>query len=231
MLYIRIPIQWHTGPLSHGFGLRGLGCYMDGFHKKVSAKLSLISKRRAGAEFSSGVDFLASVETELSRLRKLAAAEHEQATEIEMQAKAKSEEVRSLEAARDRALAEKEQAVAEKERAVSDFLQSPAFKEACLEKFAEYYESWLGTEAGIKKMGEEGTKWLETDVYHGIQLVLRRTRRVDPSFPPPGVDIPDMHDPSPNAELGENPDYLRTPEREDTAQDGAGEEQTSNALP
>ncbi|VFQ87001.1 unnamed protein product [Cuscuta campestris] len=82
---------------------------------------------------------------------------------------------RSLEAERDRALAEKELAVAEKERAISDFLQSPAFKEACLEKFADYYDSWLGTEAGIKKMGAEGTKWLETRVYHGIQLVLRET--------------------------------------------------------
>ncbi|VFQ95916.1 unnamed protein product [Cuscuta campestris] len=28
MLYIRIPTQWHTGPLSHGFGVRGLGCYI-----------------------------------------------------------------------------------------------------------------------------------------------------------------------------------------------------------
>ncbi|VFQ62672.1 unnamed protein product [Cuscuta campestris] len=217
--------------------LQGL---VDGFYKKASAKLSLISKCRVGAEFSSGVDFLASVETELSRLRKLAEAEHEQATELKMQAVAKSEEVvrlqgllkeseesasqlttsmaelegrlrqsegrilemdvdlaeavsaqRSLEAGRDRALAEKEQVAAEKERAVSDFLQSPAFKDACLEKMVDYYESWLGNEAGIKKMGEEGKKWF--GVYHEIQLVLRRTRRVDPSFPLPGVVIPDMH--------------------------------------
>ncbi|VFQ87968.1 unnamed protein product [Cuscuta campestris] len=133
--------------------LQGL---VDGFNKKVSANLSLISKRRAGAEFSSGVDFLASVETELSRLRNLAEAEHEQATKLEMQAVAKSEEVRSLEAERDRALAEKEQAAAEKVRAVSDFLQFPSFKEACLEKMANYYESWLGTEAGIKKIWGRG---------------------------------------------------------------------------
>ncbi|VFQ62042.1 unnamed protein product [Cuscuta campestris] len=73
--------------------LSSLHGLVDGFHKKVSAKLSLISKRRAGAEFSSGVDFLASVETELSRLRKLAQTEHEQAVELEMQAVAKSEEV------------------------------------------------------------------------------------------------------------------------------------------
>ncbi|VFQ90194.1 unnamed protein product [Cuscuta campestris] len=129
---------------------------------------------------------------------------------------------RSLQAERDRAVAEKEQAVAERdqaiaeqERAVSDFLQPPAFKEACMEKFADYYDSWIETRAGIKKMGKEGPKWLETGVYHGIQLVLRRVRRVDPSFPPPGVDIPNMHDPDLNDELGENPDYFGMPRRED----------------
>ncbi|VFQ84062.1 unnamed protein product [Cuscuta campestris] len=257
--------------------LQGL---MDSFHQKVSAKLSLISERRAGAEFSSSVNFLASVETELSRLRKLAETEHEQAVELEMQAVAKSEEVvrlqgllkeaeesasqltvsmaelegrlrqsevriseldvelaeavssrQSLEAERDRSLAERDQAVAEKERAISDFIQSPSFKEACLEKMVAYYEDWLGTEAGTEKMGVEGTKWFESSVYHGIQLVLRRTRRVDPSFPPPGVDIPEMHDPNLNAELGENQDYLGTPEREDTGADDASDEQPSNALP
>ncbi|VFQ84120.1 unnamed protein product [Cuscuta campestris] len=201
--------------------LQGL---VDGFHKKVLAKLSLISKCRAGAEFSSGVDFLASVETELSRLRKLAETKHEQAVELEMQAVEKSEEVvrlqgllkeseesaspltasmaelegrlrqsegriseldvelakavssqRSMEAERDWSLAEREQAVPEKEHAISDFLQSPSFKEACMEKMAAYYEDWLGTEAGTEKMGVEGTKWFESGVYHGIQLVLRRT--------------------------------------------------------
>ncbi|VFQ76055.1 unnamed protein product [Cuscuta campestris] len=196
-------------------------------NREVSAKLSLISERRAGAEFSSSVNFLASVETELSRLRKLAETEHEQAVELEMQAVAKSEELdvelaeavssrQSLEAERDRSLAERDQAVAEKERAIFDFIQSPSFKEACMEKMAAYYEDWLGTEAGTEKMGVEETKWFESGVYHGIQLVLCRTRRVDPSFPPPGVDIPEMHDTNLNAELGENPDYLGTPEREDT---------------
>ncbi|VFQ78675.1 unnamed protein product [Cuscuta campestris] len=227
--------------------LQGL---VDGFHKKVSAKLSSISNHRAGGEFSSGVDYLASVETELSRLRKLAETEHEQAAELEMQAVAKSEEVfegriseldvelaeavsaqRSVEAERDQLLAKKEQAVAEKERALSDFLQSPSFKEACLEKMAAYYEDWLETEAGTEKMGVEGTKWFESGVYHGIQLVLRRTRRVDPSFPPLGVDIPEMHDPNLNAELGENPDYLGTPDHEDMGADDADDEQPSNALP
>ncbi|VFR00362.1 unnamed protein product [Cuscuta campestris] len=224
--------------------LQGL---MDSFHKQVS----LITERRAGAEFSSSVNFLASVETELSRLRRLAEAEHERAAELEMQAVAKSEEVvrlqgllkeseesasqltasmaelegrlrqsdgriseldlelaeavsarRSVEVERDQLLAQREQAVAaEKERAISDFLQSPSFKENCLERMAAYYEDWLKTEAGTEKMGVEGTKWFESGVYHGIQLVLRRTRRVDPSFPPPGVDIPSL-----NAELGENLD-------------------------
>ncbi|VFQ91624.1 unnamed protein product [Cuscuta campestris] len=215
--------------------LRGL---VDGFHKEVLAKLDLISERRAGAEFSLGVDFLASVETELSWLRRLAGSEHEQATELEMQAVAESEEVRSLEAERDRALAEKEQAVAEraqavveKERAASDFLQSPTFKDACMEMFADYYDSWVETEVGTVKMGKEGSKWLETGVYHGIQLVLRRARRVDQSFPPPRVDIPYMHDPILNDELGENPDYFGTPERKDMGADVAGEDQPSDALP
>ncbi|VFQ66024.1 unnamed protein product [Cuscuta campestris] len=203
--------------------LQGL---VDGFHKKVSAKLSLISKRRAGAEISSGVDFLASVETELSRLRKLAQTEHEQAVELEMQAVAKSEEVvrlqgllkeseesasqltasmaelegrlrqsegriseldvelaeavssqRSMEAERDQSFSEREQAVAEKERAISNFLQSPSFKEACLERMAAYYEDWLGTEAGTEKMGVEGTKW-EIGPLPSKQKTIRR-------LPPP----------------------------------------------
>ncbi|VFR00556.1 unnamed protein product [Cuscuta campestris] len=220
--------------------LQGL---MDNFHKQVSTKLSLITKRRAGAEFSSSMNFLASVETELSRLRKLAETEHERAAELEMQAVAKSEEVvrlqgllkeseesasqltasmaelegrlrqsdgriseldlelaeavsaqRSVEVEQDQLLAEREQAVAaEKERAISDFLQSPSFKENCLERMAAYYEDWLKTEASTEKMGVEGTKWFESGVYHGIQLVLHRARRVDPSFPPPGVVIPEMH--------------------------------------
>ncbi|VFQ98422.1 unnamed protein product [Cuscuta campestris] len=258
--------------------LQGL---VDGFHKKVSAKLSSISKRRAGAEFSSGVNFLASVETELSRLRKSVEAERERAVELEMQAVAKPEEVvrlqgllkeseestsqltasmaelegrlrqsdgriseldfelaeavsaqRSVEMERDQLLAEREQAVAaEKERAVSDFLQSPSFKETCLERMTAYYEDWLKTEAGTEKMGVEGMKWFESGVYHGIQLVLHRTRRVDPSFPPPGVDILEMHDPSLNAKLGENPDYLGTPEHEDAVADEVGDELPSNALP
>ncbi|VFQ76144.1 unnamed protein product [Cuscuta campestris] len=260
---------------------------VDGFHKEGSAKLDLISKRRARAEFSSGVDFLALVDTVLSWLRRLAAAEREQATELEMQVVAKSEEVvrlqgflreseesasqltasmaelegrlrqsegriaemdvelaeaislqRSLETQRDQAPAEKRQAVAEKdhgiaekERVVSDFLQSPALKEACMENFADYCDSWLETEAGIRKMGKEGSKWLETGIYHGIQLVLRQARRVDPSFPPPGVDIPDMHDPNLNDQLGENPDYFGTPERKDMGAVVVGEEQPSDALP
>ncbi|VFQ70507.1 unnamed protein product [Cuscuta campestris] len=243
----------------------------------VSTKLSLIKERRAGAEFFLGVNFLASVEAELSRLRKLAAAEHEQVAELEMQAVTKSEEVvrlhgllreseestsqlttsmaelegklrqsegriaemdvelaeaislqRSLEAERDQAFAEKEEAVAEKERAFSNFLQSPAFKEACMDKFVEYYDSWIETEADIKKIGNEGPRWIEAGVYYGIQLVLQRFRRVDPSFPPPGVDIPYMHDPSLNGELGSNPDYFGTPEREDENADAAGEDHPSD---
>ncbi|VFQ81464.1 unnamed protein product [Cuscuta campestris] len=258
--------------------LQGL---MDNFHKQVSAKLSLITERQAGAEFSSSMNFLASVETELSRLRKLTETEHERAAELEMQAVAKSEEVvrlqgllkeseesasqltasmaelegrlrqsdgriseqdlelaeavsaqRSMEVERDQLLAERDQVVAaEKERAISDFLQSPSFKENCLERMAAYYEDWLNTEAGTEKMGVEGTKWFESGFYHGIQLVVRRARRVDPSFPPPGVVIPEMHDPSLNAELVENPDYLGTPEHEDAGADGVGDEQPSNALP
>ncbi|VFQ88935.1 unnamed protein product [Cuscuta campestris] len=241
--------------------LQGL---MDNFHKQVSVKLSLITERRAGAEFSSSLNFLASVETELSRLRELAETERERAAELEMQAVAKSEEVirvqgllkesedsasqltasmaelegqlrqsegriseldvelaeavsaqRSVEVERDRLLVEKEQLVAEKERAISDFLQSPSFKETCLGRMSAYYEDWLKTEAGTEEMAAEGTKWFEGGVHHGINLVLRRTRRVDPSFPPPGVDIPQMHDPNLNDELGENPDYLGTPEHEE----------------
>ncbi|VFQ80745.1 unnamed protein product [Cuscuta campestris] len=69
------------------------------------------------------------------------------------------------------------------------FLQSPAFKEACIDKFAEYYDSRIETKAGMQKLGDEGPKWLEADIYHGIQLILWRTRRVNHSFPPPGVDI------------------------------------------
>ncbi|VFQ78606.1 unnamed protein product [Cuscuta campestris] len=242
---------------------------VQGFHKEVTAKLSLISDRRGGAEFSSGVNFLASVETELSRLRKLATAKHEQVADLEMQvgfrvknksghffpglsiaelesklhqfegmitemdmelAEAVSLQL-SVKAERDRAIAEKEQAVAEKEHAIAGILQSPAFKKACMDKLAEYYDSWIETEAGIKKLGNEGPKWLETGVYHGIQLVLRRTRRVDPSFPLPGVDIPDMHDPDLNGELGPNPDYFRTPNREDEDVGVTGEEHPSDTLP
>ncbi|VFQ95801.1 unnamed protein product [Cuscuta campestris] len=254
----------------------------DKADENVSAKLSLIIERRAGAEFSSSVNFLASVETELSRLRKLAETERERAAELEMQAVAKSEEVvrvqgllkeseesasqltasmaglegrlrqsegriseldvelaevvsaqRSAEVERDQLLAEREQVVAaEKERAVSDFLQSPSFKETCLERMAAFYEDWLKTEADTEKMAVEGTKWFESGVHHGINLVLRRTRRVDPSFPPPGVDIPEMHDPNLNDELGENPDYLGTPEHEDTGADkDVGEEPPSDVHP
>ncbi|VFQ66986.1 unnamed protein product [Cuscuta campestris] len=199
--------------------------------EKASAKLNLISQRRAGVGFSAGVDSLASVELELSRLRKLAETEHEQAVELQMQAVAKSEEVRSAETERDQLLAEREQAAAEKERAISDFLQSPSFKETCLERMAAYYEDWIKTEAGIAKMGVEGTTWFESGVYHGIKLVLRRTRRVDPSFPPPGVDIPEMHDPNLNAELGENPFSLGTPEHEEKDAEDTGDEQPSNILP
>ncbi|VFQ92608.1 unnamed protein product [Cuscuta campestris] len=257
--------------------LQGL---MDSFHKQVSAKLSLITERRAGAEFSSSLNFLASVETELSRLRELAETERERAAELEMQAVAKSEEVirvqgllkkseesasqltasmpelegqlrqsegriseldvelaeavsaqRSVEVERDRLLVEKEQLVAEKERAISDFLQSPSFKETCLGRMSAYYEDWLKTEAGTEKMAAEGTKWFEGGVHHGINLVLRRTRRVDPSFPPPGVDIPQMHDPNLNDELGENPDYLGTPEHEEKDAEDTGDERPSNILP
>ncbi|VFQ70438.1 unnamed protein product [Cuscuta campestris] len=259
--------------------LQGL---MDSFHKQVSAKLSLITERRAGAEFSSSVNFLASVETELSRLRKLAETERERAAVLEMQTVAKSEEVvrvqgllkeseesasqltasmaelegrlrlsegriselgvelaeavsaqRSTEVERDQLLAEREQVVAaEKERAVSDFLQSPSFKETCLERMAAFYENWLKTEADTEKMAVEGTKWFESGVHHGINLVFRRTRRVDSSFPPPGVDIPEMHDPNLNDELGENPDYLGTPEHEDTGADkDVGEEPPSDVRP
>ncbi|VFQ65163.1 unnamed protein product [Cuscuta campestris] len=257
--------------------LQGL---MDNFHKQVSAKLSLITERQAGAEFSSSLNFLASVETELSRLRELAETERERAAELEMQAVAKSEEVirvqgllkeseesasqltasmaelegqlrqsegriseldvelaeavsaqRSVEVERDRLLFEKKQLVAEKECAISDFLQSPSFKETCLGRMSAYYEGWLKTEAGTEKMEAEGTKWFEGGVHHGINLVLRRTRRVDPSFPPPGVDIPQMHDPNLNDELGENPDYLGTPEHEEKDADDTGDERPSNILP
>ncbi|VFQ69040.1 unnamed protein product [Cuscuta campestris] len=193
---------------------------VQGFHKEVMSKLSLINACRSGAEFSSGVNFMASVETDLSHLRKLVNAEHEQVAELEMQAMAKSEEVIRLQgllkeskesavqltnsmaeledklrqpegrrAEMDIELAEaillQRSAEAERDRAVADFLQSPAFKEACLGQFAEYYDSWIQTEAGLKKLGDEGPKLLEAGVYHGIQLILRRTRRVDPFFPPP----------------------------------------------
>ncbi|VFQ69577.1 unnamed protein product [Cuscuta campestris] len=211
--------------------LQGL---MDNFHKQVSAKLSLITEHRAGAEFSSSMNFLASVETELSRLRKLAEIEHERATELEMQAVAKSEEVVRLQGLLKESeesasqltasMAELEGRLRQSEGRISELdlelaevvsaqrlVESPSFKENYLERMAAYYEDWLKTEAGTEKMGVEGTKWFESGVYHGIQLVLRRARRVDPSFPPPGVVIPEMHDPSLNAELGENPDHLGTP--------------------
>ncbi|VFQ60317.1 unnamed protein product [Cuscuta campestris] len=101
---------------------------VQGFHKEVTAKLGLISDRRSRAEFSLGVNFLASVETELSRLRKLANAEHEQLTTSMAELEDRLRQSEGQRAEMDIELAEavslQRSAEAERDRAVADFLQS-----------------------------------------------------------------------------------------------------------